>query len=635
MRRLLEADGPLSAVLPGYRERAAQLTMADAVSETLAEGGVLLCEAGTGTGKSLAYLLPAVASGRRVIVSTATKALQSQLWRHDLPLVSAALGRPVGAELLKGRSNYVCRLQAGAFEARIFDERHGSAFDRLRPWLASTATGDRAELDELPPPDLWAQLAVGPDRCRGRRCPLIGSCYSERARQRASEAEIVLVNHALYFADLGLRRASDGRIGILPEHDAVVFDEAHALEDAAAEWLGARLSTADLVRLARDVDRACELEDANRPSRALVDLERYALHLFSALPIESGRRRLRRADVERLPPGTVDGLGTALASIALLLEGGGEECDAVARQAERLGAALAACVDADDGQTVSWVEPFGAGRQLCAAPIEVGPILRSALWDEVGAAVLCSATLSVGGDFAFVRQRLGLRSPRELVLDPPFDYASQALLLRPRTAPDPREPGWEQWVAARLVEIVRASRGRALCLFTSHRALRRAYELAVPQLQYRVLCQGQAPRERLLERFRDDVESVLFATTSFWQGVDVRGESCSCVVIDRLPFASPSEPLHEARCERIASDGGSPFPDYAVPSAALLLKQGFGRLIRDDADRGVVAILDGRLRTARYAPALLAGLPAARQVDDVADVLAFFAEAAEPALMKL
>src|SRR4051794_28220058 len=264
--------------------------MAEEVEAVLRDGGHLLCEAGTGTGKSLASLVPAAASGRRIVVSTATKALQSQLWREDLPLAATALGRPIRAELLKGRSNYVCRLYAAQVEARLFDVRYEQALQRLRPWLQRTTTGDRAELDHTPPPALWAELAVGPDRCRGRRCPVISECFSERARQRAFEADVVLVNHALFFADLGLRRASDGRVSILPDYDAVVFDEAHALEDAAAEWLGARLGTSDLHRLARDVERACELDEAAVPHRSLVELEHHGGALFAALPAGPGRR---------------------------------------------------------------------------------------------------------------------------------------------------------------------------------------------------------------------------------------------------------------------------------------------------------------------------------------------------------
>src|SRR4051812_15887645 len=438
MRALLSSDGPLARVLPGFCEREAQLRMAESVAEVLEHGGHLVCEAGTGTGKSLAYLVPAAASGRRIVVSTATKALQGQLWQEDLPLAAAALGKPIRAELLKGRSNYVCKLHAGQVEARLFDVRHADALDRLRPWLQTTSTGDRAELDHSPPPALWAELAVGPDRCRGRRCPFVGECFSEKARQRAAEADVVLVNHALFFADLGLRRMSDGRVSILPDYDAVVFDEAHALEDYAAEWLGARVGSADLIRLQRDVERACELDDAPVPHKALIDVERHSAALFAALPAGPGRMRLRERHLRAIPPAAFDGLRAALAALAAGLGGGGGECARAARTAGRLALAGDVCLAREDEDPVVWSELGSFGSRVCSAPIDVGPLLREALWDALEASVLCSATLATGGDLSFPRRRLGLREAHELVLDPPFDYREQALLYVPAHAPDPR-----------------------------------------------------------------------------------------------------------------------------------------------------------------------------------------------------
>ena len=627
MQRHLGAGGPLSSLLPGYVEREAQLTMAEAVAATLSDGGVLVCEAATGTGKSLAYLVPALLGGGTVIVSTATKALQSQLLHQDVPLACAAAGRSARVELLKGRANYVCRLHAADVTARLLDERMGAAFARLQHWLGTTRTGDRAELDHEPPEALWSELAVGAERCRGGRCPAFDGCYAEAARRRAGEADIVLVNHALLFADLALRHASDGRVGILPAYDAVILDEAHEIEGAAAEWLGARLAMFDLLRLARDAERACQMDRASLPRSALHALERDATALFATLPSGRGRTRMRERDLRDLPPLAVAGLRSALAATSAGLAGAGEECDLVARSADRLGAALEACIHADHDEAVVWCERDRPGSvALRSAPVDVGRVLRELLWDVVPAAILCSATLSVGGDLGFARRRLGIEHSTDLVLPTPFEYERQALLYVPADAPDPRAPGWDEALARQVIGLVRASRGRALCLFTSRRALDAVHAAALRELDgMTLLRQGDEPRERLLARFRAEVDSVLFATASFWQGVDVPGESCSLVVIDRLPFPHPGDPLVEARCERIDREGGSAFDDYSLPAAALALRQGFGRLLRRDTDRGVVAVLDGRLLGARYGGRLLEALPPAPRASRLHEVAAFLA----------
>jgi ATP-dependent DNA helicase DinG len=629
LERLFAADGPLARAHPAYRERQAQLVMALGVEEVLASGGTLVCEAGTGTGKSLAYLVPAALSGRRVVVSTATLALQSQLLRDDLPLAAAARGRPIRAELLKGRSNYACRRMVVQLGMRLFDPVHGDALERLRPWLDTTSSGDRAELDHEPPAGAWAEVAVGPERCLGARCTFSATCFAEEARERAADADVIIVNHALYFADLGLRIASDGAIGVLPEHDAVIFDEAHELEDAAAEWLGARLSLRDVAALRRDCERACRLDNARAPARLMHELESSAHHLFARLPAARGRTRLTESDLRDLAPREAASVRHALGSLCAHLGGMGEERDVIARRAERLRVALDACLGADHGNTVVWSERGAAGPELRSASISVGPLLREHLWDRMHAAVLTSATLSLDGELAFTRARLGLTGASELVLASPFDVESQALLYIPRDAPDPRAAGWDQAIADHIVAIVRASEGRALCLFTSWRALEAVRRLVAEALPYPLLVQGEAPRERLLEAFRADVHSVLLATQSFWQGVDVRGEACSCVIIDRLPFAVPSDPLVAGRCEQIVRDGGSAFDDYALPQAALMLRQGFGRLLRSHEDRGVVAVLDGRISTARYAEPLLSALPSVPRVREIADVEAFFARSVE------
>jgi ATP-dependent DNA helicase DinG len=610
-------SGRLAAALSGFEPRGGQAALAQAVADALEGDEHLLAEAGTGTGKSLAYLVPALVSGKRVVVATATKALQEQLLTKDVPAAAAALGRNVRVAVLKGRQNYLCRKSLAGLDQlgglfRISED--GADYERLGDWIEGTETGDRAELSFEPSTALWAELSVGADRCAGRRCPFIGSCYAEAARGRAAEAELVIANHALYFADLALRQRTDGT-GVLPEHDAVVFDEAHRLEEAAAAWFGGRISLGRLRQLARDVERHCREEETKPPARALDDLDRAGTELIAAFDPASGRRRLTAADEDELDA-YGRALGRALGRLADELAGAGEEADALARRALGVAADVEACLDLDDPDRVSWAEP-GA---LAWAPVDVSEILREELWGGSPTAILVSATLEA----PFLRRRLGLDDARELVLPSPFDYREQALLYVPERFPEPRAPGYYARLADEVVALCNLSRGRALVLTCSYRALDELVDRARPRLQFPLLVQGEAPRERLLERFREDVDSVLFATATFWQGVDVAGESLSLLIVDKLPFAAPGEPLVEARCERIVREGGDWFTDYAVPSAVLQLRQGFGRLIRGHGDEGVVAILDPRLRTRAYGRRFLEALPPALLVGDRDSVAGFF-----------
>src|SRR5581483_8053185 len=583
-----------------------------AVERALATGEHLVAEAGTGVGKSLAYLVPALESGQRVVVATATKALQEQLLRKDVPVAAAAVGRDVAVELLKGRANYLCRRQLQGFQPFLLpDGRDGRAWEAMQGWLDETGTGDRAELEVEPSEALWAELAVGPDRCSGRRCPFVSACFAEAARQRAAEADLVIVNHALYFAHV----ASGG--GVLPEHDAVVFDEAHRLEESAASWLGGRVSRALLRRLANDIERACREGQKPLPARALDRVERGGDRLLRAVAPAAGRRRLREVPAE---PAML--LADALTDLADTLQGEGEELDALARRALGCAAQVEACLEPDERERVVWSEPDA----LAWAPVDVSPELRDRLWDDGPTAILVSATHATGEDAGFVRRRLGLDHARETVVGSPYDFRSQALLYLPRDMPDPRSDEFVDRAAAEIVELLTLSEGRALVLTSSYRALDAYRDRIRGRVPYEVLVQGEAPRERLLERFRDEVDSVLLATSTFWQGVDVPGEALSLLVIDKLPFSAPGDPLHEARCEAVERAGGDWFRDYALPTAVLQLRQGFGRLIRGHGDRGVVALLDPRLRTKGYGRAFIAALPRCPAADDLAAVRVFFGD---------
>jgi ATP-dependent DNA helicase DinG len=617
MEDVFAPGGPLEGALArcgdgAYEPRAEQAALAAAVERALVTGEHLVAEAGTGVGKSLAYLVPALQSGRRVVVATATKALQEQLLEKDVPVAAAAVGREVDVQVLKGRANYLCRRQLQGFQPILLAEgRDARAWQAMEPWLTTTETGDRAELALEPSEALWAEVAVGPDRCSGRRCPFHSACFSVAARERAADADLVIVNHALYFAHV----ASGG--GVLPEHDAVVFDEAHRLEESAASWLGGRISRAGLRRLVLDVERACRESQRPFPARQADRVERSGERLLRAVAPPSGRRRVRALAPE---PALV--LIDALGDLADVLQGQGEELDALSRRALATAGEVEACLESDGPERVVWAEPDA----LAWAPVDVSQELGERLWEDGPTAILVSATLTTGEDAGFVRQRLGLARARETVVGSPYDFREQALLYVPRAMPDPRTDGFIERAAEEIVSLLELSEGRALVLTSSYRALDAYRERVRGLVPYDVLVQGEAPRERLLRRFREEVDSVLIATSTFWQGVDVPGQSLSLLVIDKLPFSAPGDPLHEARCEAVERAGGDWFRDYALPTAMLQLRQGFGRLIRGHADRGVVAILDPRLRTRPYGRAFLGALPRCPVAEELGAVRAFFGE---------
>ncbi len=615
----MESFERLASVMPGYERRPEQLALTEAVERALATGEHLLAEAGTGTGKSLAYLIPALESGQRVVVATATKALQEQLLTKDVPIAAAALGRKVDVAVLKGRQNYLCRKSLHGFAllggALMRTSEDAAAYERLLPWIESTDSGDRAELDEEPSASLWSELAVGADRCAGRRCPVLSSCFAEAARERAGEAELVIANHALYFADVALRGVGDDGPRVLPQHDAVVFDEAHRLEESAATWLGGRVSAPGIRRFVGDVDRACREADVPVPASALDRVERAAERLLRTVAPVSGRKRLREPPLE---PGLV--LVDALASLGEALKGQKDALDDLAKRSARFALEVESCLDPDGNEVVVWAEPDAVAWAL----VDVADDLRRLLWSDGPTAILVSATLQTAGGFQFPRRRLGLDHACELAVGSPYDYGGQTLLYAPRTMPDPRAPEALERIAEEVVELCSLSRGRALVLTSSYRALDAIAERVRDRIPYEVLVQGEAPRERLAERFRDETDSVLIATSTFWQGIDVPGEALSLLVIDKLPFGAPGDPLVEARCERIERDGGDWFREYSLPTAVLQLRQGFGRLIRGHGDRGVVAILDPRLRTRAYGRAFLSSLPPCPVAEHRGAVAEFF-----------
>ena len=647
---MLEVFGPeglIAQAHPEYEYRPGQIEMARAVMRAFDEERHLIVEAGTGTGKTLAYLVPAVAAALggngRVIVSTGTKNLQEQLMEKDIPFLQSVLPKPFSATYMKGRNNYVClnRLARAQYSPVLEGLDEVDYFDEVCHWSKESETGDRAELANLPEPlPFWRHIDARSESCLGQKCPDYDPCFITRMRSRAQEADIIVVNHHLFFADLSLRDSNYG--SVLPDYTAVILDEAHLIEEVASEYFGAQVSNYQIEDLVRDLGML-NIEDAGvdqELTKSVARMSRFADEFWMGF-------RDGRGDDGRYPiiPGTfvrkVDGEleATRLGDLYTALEGAIQraettldalkekdpDVESLIRRLREIRFGLQFIVTGDDKKFVYWLERRNRGIFLRASPIDVAGLLQDKLFEEVPTVVLTSATLSSGGNFAFIRDRLGLDTADDLIAETSFDYQSQAILYLPARMPDPRDREWTRAAAAEVVKILNATEGRAFVLSTSLAGMQSLFDNVWEEIDYPCLVQGSASKGQLLKRFRDTRNAVLFATSSFWQGVDVRGDQLSCVIIDKLPFAVPTDPLVAARQRYIEDTGGSSFYQYSVPQAIIALKQGLGRLIRSTTDRGVLAILDPRLRTKGYGRTFLQSLPPCRVTSRISDLETFFA----------
>ena len=625
--------GPLATAVDGFEVRHGQRRLAEAVARTFEDGGTLIAEAGTGTGKTLAYLVPAVLAGRRVLISTGTRTLQDQIFYKDLPALSRAMDREIRAAYMKGRTNYLClhrfdRLREA--EAALPDEEQ-RWLRMIAEWSAETATGDRAEIEDLPDDfALWSDMTATGEQCLGRECPRYNECFVTRMRERAAASDVVIVNHHLLCADAAVREGAFGEV--IPECDLLVVDEAHQLEDVVTHYFGVALTAHRLEELDRDAGQVLaalppdEGVFAVQARMAVDEVVHAGRRLFDAARLLM-RERSDSGDRMTLTPALAERLlepGLAFQSVAEHAETLLRNRETVPEDLASLGARLSAAradiavlLAADDARFVHYIETRGRSVSLRAAPIDVADLVRDTVIGTRSATVLTSATLTVAGSFDYMLGRLGTAGAETLCLPSEFDFTTQAVLFLPADMPDPRSPEFNRSAAWQIGEILERTDGRAFVLFTSYAAMREVHAVVSPRLAWPVLMQGTAPRTALLRDFRATPNAVLFATASFWQGVDVVGDTLSCVIIDRLPFASPGDPLIKARIDAIGRRGGNAFQDYQIPLATLTLLQGLGRLIRTRSDRGVLAILDPRLTRMGYGRRFLASLPPAPITSDL------------------
>ena len=630
LEAFFSTNGPLAKVIPGYQPRTAQIEMATAITQAIDEHRHLIAEAGTGTGKTFAYLIPAILSGKKTLISTGTKNLQDQLFNKDLPIIRKALKVPFMAALLKGRSNYLCSYRlTNAFNSTLgFGKEEAAALARIKSWAQRTKTGDIAEMSGVPEADpIWYQATSTLENCLGQDCPDYADCFLVKARKKAQECEILVVNHHLLCADWSIR---DGGFGeLLPKAEVIIIDEAHQLAGTASDFLGVSLGAKQLYDLAQDtlVEYFKDATDMPALRTACEDLEHEVKDLRMAFGIE-----LRRGQWQELSnnPKLAAGLTAIKDQLQRLNEQlepasvkskGLESCY---KRCEELSQQLTAILDDNDSKWIRWFETHKKTFTLNRTPLDIAGEFHDFMGLHQACWIFTSATLSVANSFAHFADNLGLAGALSESWESPFDYASQSLFYHPKGLPKPDSADFIPRIIQFALPVLQASQGRAFFLFTSHRALKQAAELLKNQLDYPLLIQGSRPKALLLEQFKKTGNAVLLGTSSFWEGVDVRGDALSCVIIDKLPFASPGDPVLKARLEAMTQQGRNPFFEYQLPAAVIALRQGIGRLIRDITDRGVLMVCDPRLLKRAYGQMFLDSVPAMRRTRELADVQAFF-----------
>jgi len=628
---VLGDDGPIARHLTGFAPRLEQQHLAEAIFSTFEEGSVLVGEAGTGTGKTFAYLVPALLSGQRIIISTGTRHLQDQLFYSDLPLVNRALATGVSTSLLKGRANYLCRhrLQRAMRHPALVDARHQQHLRVVADWARTTDTGDIAEVMAVPEDSMvWSFIVSNDEFCSKHEFEDLADCFIHKARKRAQESDIVVVNHHLLCADLALKEQGFG--DLLPSANGFVIDEAHQLPDIAAQFFGRKLSSRQLLDLARDTvgEQLHEAPDMRDLRDLAQDLETGVRHFRLAFGVEPGRDawiNIRDTgsidrELERLTI-LLGSLEETLADVASR----GKGLESCHKRAVTHAASLKQFVDNPKvGEYIHWYETFRTGFSLNMTPMTVANPFQKAMGAMTSSWVFTSATLAVGGDFSHFKSQLGLEDIRELQVDSPFDYRHNALLYLPEGLPEPQANGYTSAIVDMIKPVLEASKGRAFLLFTSYRAMNEAARLLEGNIDFPILLQGQMPKRELIEAFQSVGNSVLLGTSSFWEGVDVRGEALSLVVIDKLPFGSPGDPVMGARIDHMKQAGGNPFFEYQIPQAAIALKQGVGRLIRDVTDRGVLVLCDPRIRSRHYGEVFITSLPPMPITRDIDEVQNFY-----------